>query len=142
MPLSQSPFSAHTQKYWERRHTLFARWDEGIATDEEGLFSVKPEAFALETAHALHGNIILDAFCGIGGSAIGFTRAGKQVLSVDLHAGRLKMAHHNATLLGVAERITFIQGDILTLYDQLTFDALNLDPPWGGTDYDKKENFD
>jgi len=33
-------------KYWLLRHTLFARFGEGVALDEEGWYSVTPEAIA------------------------------------------------------------------------------------------------
>jgi trimethylguanosine synthase len=141
MQQSLSPFGGHTQKYWDRRYSLFSRWDEGILTDAEGLYSVKPEAFALEIAARLPGDTVLDAFCGIGGSAIGFARAGKRVITVDTEAARLDMARHNAALYGVEDLIEFIQGDILELYETLAFDALHIDPPWGGPDYYRKESF-
>ncbi|KAF0128079.1 MAG: hypothetical protein FD148_1881 [Methylocystaceae bacterium] len=65
-----NPFGEGAQKYWDRRYDLFSKWDEGIKTDEVGLFSVKPERFALEVGKLLTGHAVLDAFCGIGGSAI------------------------------------------------------------------------
>ncbi|MDR3425492.1 MAG: methyltransferase domain-containing protein [Alphaproteobacteria bacterium] len=145
LPLQNSPFGAGTQKYWERRHSLFSKWDEGVLSDEEGLYSVKPEAFALEIAQTLSGSLVLDAFCGIGGSAIGFARRGKRVVSVDCDANRLRMAKRNAELYGVADKIDFAHGDILALYDSLCaahdFDALHIDPPWGGPDYYLKPSF-
>ena len=33
-------------KYWLQRYTLFSRFDEGVALDEEGWYSVTPEAIA------------------------------------------------------------------------------------------------
>lgn len=33
-------------KYWMQRYTLFARFDDGVLLDEEGWFSVTPEAIA------------------------------------------------------------------------------------------------
>lgn len=140
-----SPFGERTQKYWDQRYSLFSKWDEGILTDEEGLFSVKPEAFAIEIAQLLRGHIVLDAFCGIGGSAIAFARCGKRVVAVDTDGIRLSMAKHNAAIYGVADNIEFLQGDVTilydNLYDNLSFDALNLDPPWGGPEYSKKSTF-
>ena len=145
MTQSLSPFGESTQKYWDKRHRYFSKWDDGIQTDAQGLYSVKPEKFALEIAQTLPGTIVLDAFCGIGGSAIGFALCGKRVVSVDIDESRLRMAAHNAALYGVADKIDFMQGDIATLYDPLFdtlhFDALHIDPPWGGPDYYKKEVF-
>ena len=33
-------------KYWLQRYTLFSRFDEGVKMDEEGWYSVTPEAVA------------------------------------------------------------------------------------------------
>ena len=51
--------------------------------DREGLFSTKPEGIALQIARNTPGTVVLDAFCGVGGSAIAFARAGKRVVAVD-----------------------------------------------------------
>ncbi|MGD9545417.1 MAG: methyltransferase domain-containing protein [Methylocystis sp.] len=138
---SKSPFGDHTQKYWDRRYDLFAKWDEGVETDAVGLFSVKPERFALEIGKLLEGDVILDAFCGIGGSAIGFARCGKRVIALDIDRDRLSMARRNAEIYGVSERIAFIHDDVTQAYPRLAFDAVHIDPPWGGPDYAKKERF-
>jgi hypothetical protein len=44
--------------------------------DEEGWYSVTPEAIAMQIAERCHGrcDVVLDAFCGIGGNAIAFAR--------------------------------------------------------------------
>ena len=93
-----NPFGERAQKYWDRRYDLFSKWDEGVETDEVGLFSVKPERFALEIGNLLSGHAVLDAFCGIGGSAIGFARCGKRVIAVDIDRDRLSMAKRNAEI--------------------------------------------
>jgi trimethylguanosine synthase len=138
---SLSPFGAATQRYWDKRRDLFSLWDHGVQTDEEGLFSVKPEKFALETADILPGRRILDAFCGIGGSAIAFARRGKRVVATDVEPRRLSMARHNARVYGVDQRIDFLHADVFTVLERLEFDALNLDPPWGGPSYNSKAEF-
>lgn len=71
------------QIYWDRRHLAFTRWDDGIQTDWQGLYSVKQEVLALQLAASSPGKIVLDAFCGIGGCAIAFAGSGKTVLAVD-----------------------------------------------------------
>ena len=136
-----NPFGERAQKYWDRRYDLFSKWDEGVETDEVGLFSVKPERFALEIGNLLSGHTVLDAFCGIGGSAIGFARCGKRVIAVDVDRDRLSMAKHNAAIYGVSESIEFIHADVMEAYPKLSFDALNIDPPWGGPEYFKKARF-
>lgn len=139
--IQQCPFGPRLQKYWDRRLDLFSRFDEGIATDEEGLFSVKPERAALRIAERIRGDTILDAFCGIGGSAIAFATRGKQVISVDTNQARLNMARANARLYGVADRIQFVHGSFPEVIDGFAFDSIYLDPAWGGPEYARMERF-
>lgn len=135
------PFGEDLQSYWDKRHYLFSRFDEGIRIDREGLFSVKPEHSALEVGDQLAGERVLDGFCGVGGSAIGLARAGKRVVTVDIDAGRLEMARHNAQLYGVADCIEFVRGDFFDVLAGGGWDAVYLDPPWGGLKYHARPRF-
>ncbi|KAK5918814.1 hypothetical protein CgunFtcFv8_022762 [Champsocephalus gunnari] len=70
-------------KYWAQRYRLFSRFDEGIRLDREGWFSVTPERIAehiaLRVEHSFpDSQLIIDAFCGVGGNAIQFALAGKR----------------------------------------------------------------
>ena len=136
-----SPFGADTQRYWDKRKYLFHRFDEGVQLDREGLYSVKPEDIALEVAEHLPGNIVFDAFCGVGGSAIGFARKNKRVITCDLSAERIAIAQHNAEIYGVVDKIEFIHGDVFEVASKIEFDCASFDPAWGGPDYYKKERF-
>jgi trimethylguanosine synthase len=138
---SLCPFGPTLQKYWDRRYDLFARFDEGIAIDEEGLFSVKPEQAALRIAERVRGETVLDAFCGIGGSAIAFARSGKRVIAIEADEGRLDMARANARLYGVEDRIRFVHGDFPSAMEGMSFDSIYLDPAWGGPEYARLERF-
>jgi trimethylguanosine synthase len=138
-----SPFGESTQKYWDKRYSLFSRFDENIKVDKLGLFSVKPEKIALHIASLLPGGRVLDAFCGVGGSAIAFARMGKKVVSVDKDIKRLEMAKSNAEVYGVSHQIEFINDDIMNVITNFTtgFDAIYLDPAWGGPDYYLRDSF-
>lgn len=127
--------------YWQARHLLFSRWDNGIQTDREGLFSVKPEILALQLADALNSSVVLDAFCGIGGFTIALARSGKRVISVDIDRARLEMARHNARLYEVEEKIEFVHGDAINLISKHEYDVAIFDPPWGGQGYRGKTRF-
>lgn len=105
----------------------------GVRLDEEGKFSLTPEALALRLGERAAGRHVTDLGCGCGGNAIGFARSGCRVRAVERSTERLAMAAHNARIYGVADRIEFVQGDALTApIDDLGF----VDPPWGGA-YDK-----
>ena len=43
---TRAPLPRGLWKYWLQRYTLFSRFDEGVLIDEEGWFSVTPEALA------------------------------------------------------------------------------------------------
>jgi trimethylguanosine synthase len=137
-----SPFGADVQKYWDRRYEYFSRFDEGIQIDREGLFSVTPEDTALALAERLNVSTIVDGFAGVGGSAIGFARAGMSVTSIDTDAERLAMAANNATVYGVRDRIVFVRGDFIETAMGIEAEAVHLDPPWGGPSYITKDVFD
>ena len=115
-------------KYWAQRYRYFSKYDGGIELDPEGWFSVTPEQIATHIARRTWLNCtgstpdhaasvrqftILDAFCGCGGNAIAFARAGFQVTAIDLNEERLRMAKHNAMVYGVAHRIEFVCADSL-----------------------------
>ncbi|XP_077392398.1 trimethylguanosine synthase isoform X2 [Festucalex cinctus] len=134
-------------KYWAQRYRLFSRFDEGIKLDREGWFSVTPEKIAEHIALRVESSfsntqLIIDAFCGVGGNAIQFALTGKRVLAVDIDPVRLDLARHNATVYGVAHQIEFLQGDFLQLAPRLCGDVVFLSPPWGGPDYLTAEVFD
>nr|XP_040026228.1 trimethylguanosine synthase isoform X1 [Gasterosteus aculeatus aculeatus]XP_040026229.1 trimethylguanosine synthase isoform X1 [Gasterosteus aculeatus aculeatus]XP_040026233.1 trimethylguanosine synthase isoform X1 [Gasterosteus aculeatus aculeatus] len=134
-------------KYWAQRYRLFSRYDEGIRLDREGWFSVTPERIAehiaLRVEHSFPDcQLVIDAFCGVGGNAIQFALAGKRVLAVDIDPVRLDLARHNATVYNVADRIDFLQGDFLQLAPRLHGDVVFLSPPWGGPDYLTAKVFD
>ncbi len=138
---SPCPFGPDLQGYWDARHRLFSKFDEGIKVDRQGLHSLKFEAAALEIGRTIQGDRVLDPFCGVGGSAIGIARAGKRVISIDLDKERLEMAAHNARIYGVADQIEFVHGEAVSLMGRYDVDAIYLDPPWGGSVYIDKEWF-
>jgi trimethylguanosine synthase len=132
----REPFRAFEPEH-ARRKRLFSRWDQGIRYDDEGLYSATPEALALRFAEGLSGRV-LDGTCGIGSIAIALARSPEveEVVAVDLSPERLDMAAHNAGLYGVTRKIRFLEADVRELLARERFDAVVLDPPWGGRDYD------
>ncbi len=131
------PFGSHFQHYWDRLSDVEKRME----FDEEGLFSLALEPIALDIAEKTPGDLVVDAFCGVGGMAIGFARAGKKVIAIDSDIKRLGMAERNASLFGVGGAIDFRLGDTTDILPTLKPDTVFLDPPWGGTDYNEKSKF-
>uniref|UniRef100_A0A6I8PCG9 Trimethylguanosine synthase n=1 Tax=Ornithorhynchus anatinus TaxID=9258 RepID=A0A6I8PCG9_ORNAN len=133
-------------KYWAQRYRLFSRFDEGIKLDREGWFSVTPEKIAEHIAgrveQSFNCDIVVDAFCGVGGNAIQFALAGKRVIAIDIDPVKIDLARNNAQVYGVADRLELICGDFLLLAPNLKADVVFLSPPWGGPDYATAEIFD
>ncbi|XP_050365714.1 uncharacterized protein LOC126784284 [Argentina anserina] len=135
-------FSTDIGKYWCQRYLLFSRYDDGIKMDEEGWFSVTPEALARHHAQRCGCGIIIDCFTGVGGNAIQFAQISKHVTAIDIDPTRIDYAQHNAAIYGVDERIDFIKGDFFHLASRLKADTVFLSPPWGGPDYAREETYD
>ncbi|UJR35782.1 hypothetical protein I4U23_028530 [Adineta vaga] len=129
-------------KYWLQRYRLFAKFDEGIVLDREGWFSVTPEKIARHIAKRCRCDVIVDAFCGVGGNTIQFAFTCEKVIAIDIDPKKIEMAKQNARVYGVEDRIEFIQGDFLQLAPTLTADIVYLSPPWGGPSYGTVDLFD
>ncbi|XP_054250589.1 trimethylguanosine synthase [Indicator indicator] len=133
-------------KYWAQRYRLFSRFDEGIKLDREGWFSVTPEKIAehiaVRVSHSFNCDVIVDAFCGVGGNAIQFALTSKRVIAIDIDPEKLSLARNNAEVYGVADQIEFVCGDFMVLAADLQADVVFLSPPWGGPDYATAEIFD
>jgi trimethylguanosine synthase len=119
-------------KYWAQRRSLFSRFDDGIQLDQEGWFSVTPEAIANHIAKRVAtqiiprdsngGMIVLDAFCGCGGNTIAFARRPEVslVICVDTDLNKLQMAARNASIYNIeSEKLLFVHDNaihVLSLY--------------------------
>ncbi|NWH69268.1 TGS1 synthase, partial [Piaya cayana] len=133
-------------KYWAQRYRLFSRFDEGIKLDREGWFSVTPEKIAehiaVRVSQSFDCDIIVDAFCGVGGNAIQFALTSKRVIAIDIDPEKLSLARNNAEVYGVADQIEFVCGDFMVLAADLQADVVFLSPPWGGPNYATADIFD
>ncbi|KAI9084550.1 hypothetical protein K1719_033538 [Acacia pycnantha] len=108
----------------------------GIQMDEEGWFSVTPEEIAIKHAErCTEHQVVIDAFCGVGGNAIQFARKGCHVIAIDIDPAKVAMAMNNAKVYGVEEHIDFRVGDFFKLAPSLKGDVVFLSPPWGGPSY-------
>ncbi|KAI6126833.1 Tgs1 protein [Pisolithus sp. B1] len=154
---STSEVPTHLQKYFFQRHRYFSLYDQGCLLDEEGWYSVTPECIASQIAERCRCDVILDAFCGVGGNAIAFAKTCHRVIAMDNSPTRLALARHNATIYGVADRIEFVLADYITFAHSYlarweatatshpidpgadskrrSIDVVFLSPPWGGPEY-------
>ncbi|KAH9989907.1 RNA cap guanine-N2 methyltransferase-domain-containing protein, partial [Russula compacta] len=126
----------HLQKYFAQRARYFSRYNEGCLLDEEGWYSVTPEAIAKQISERCRCDVVLDAFCGVGGNTIAFARTCEYVIALDTSPTRLALARHNAALHGLASRIEFVLGDFRAFAaGRRKIDVVFLSPPWGGPEY-------
>jgi trimethylguanosine synthase len=129
---AESPYRGDSAWYWERRHDLFDRFDDGVCYDEEGLYSIKPMVVAQEIASKMPGDSVVDAFGGLGGTSVAFARMGKNVETIEILRTRAAMLRGNLMLYQVMDRVRVHEGDAFQMAPQMHADALYLDPPWGG----------
>jgi len=129
-------------KYWVQRYRLFSKFDSGIKMDREAWYSVTPEAIAKHIASRCKSNIVVDAFCGVGGNAIQFATTCNRVIAIDIDPKKIELARHNARVYGVQEKIEFILGDFFQVVPRIKGDVIFMDPPWGGPQYHDQEVFD
>lgn len=141
MNKNKCPFGVKFQKYWDRRYDLFSRFDSGIKVDEEGLFSVTPEEIALHQAKKMNCKIVVDGFCGIGGSSIGFAKVCDRVIAIEKSKRRFEMAKNNAKIYGVEKKIDFICGDFFEELREIKAEGIFMDLQWGGPEYEKLKKF-
>ncbi|ODO06939.1 hypothetical protein I350_04300 [Cryptococcus amylolentus CBS 6273] len=130
------------RKYYHQRGFLFPDYDRlPLLMDQTGWFSVTPQPIAAHVAQRCQCDVIVDAFCGVGGNAIEFAKTCERVIAIDNDLTRLRLARHNALHHGVADRIEFILGDYMEWARSLSaresdaIDVVFLSPPWGGIDY-------
>lgn len=114
-----------------RWHTTPGFTRAGTRLDEEGRWSLTPEALAVGIARLAAGRSVVDAGCGAGGNTLAFARAGSPVTAIELDAGRLALARHNAGVYGVEDKVRWLEGDARRLVPTLSADVLFVDPPWG-----------
>lgn len=138
---TDNPFGEKYQKYWDTRYRKFSKFDEGIEMDLESLYSTGPEEISKKIARRTGAKTVVDGFACVGGSTIGFATYAEHVFAIELDHHRIEMAKHNLAVYGLADKVTFIEGDFLKEAPSLSAEAVFIDPPWGGPDYSLLETF-
>lgn len=145
----QPPVRKDLLKYWQRRYTLFSKFDEGIVLNDQQWYSVTPEASAQETARFIrnifpHDDTIIDACGGAGGNTIQFALSEEyeRVIYCELDDETTGCAKNNANVYDCADSIVFYNCDLFKLHQHREVEEMNpaattffLSPPWGGTEY-------
>ncbi|KAJ3673212.1 hypothetical protein LUZ60_006586 [Juncus effusus] len=135
-------WSGDISKYWSQRYKLFSKFDSGIEMDEEGWFSVTPEAIARHHGFRCGSGVVVDCFTGVAGNAIQFALTNKHVIAIDIDPQKIEYARNNAAIYAVDGKIDFIVGDSIQIAQHFKGDTAFMSPPWGGPDYVKSEIYD
>lgn len=125
----------YDESYWDYRTSWlngdnlaihYGYWDESTRSHSEAL--VNMNRVLAELAAIQSGSRILDAGCGIGGSAIWLgERLGARVTGITLSEQQVRLARHNAQRRGVADRVDFQTMDFCaTSFPDASFDVV-----WG-----------
>ena len=130
-------FDNKLKKYWDR----LSSEERNMRLDEDALYSLCPQPIAFQICDKIHSTHIVDAFCGAGGMAIAFALKHRHVTAVDINKKRIEYSKYNAELFNIADRIDFIEGNILTTLSKLKNTAVIFDPPRGGPDYNTLDKF-
>lgn len=138
--------------FYNRRSSLFSRYDEGIRITGDQWFSVTPENIARVTALQIkrrfpHAEVVYDGFGGAGGNTIQLALLFDKVIYNELDEEICFDAHNNAEVYGVEDAIEFRNEDFfdpehIRYLKQAQPDVVFLSPPWGGPQYLTKEKFD
>src|ERR687895_348426 len=89
-------------------------------------YLVEPHIPAFAEFERWRGKRVLEVGCGIGTDSINFARAGAELTAVDLSGESLRVAQQRADVMGVADRIRFVQANAEELTDALAGEQYDL----------------
>lgn len=134
-PLKRAPVrAARTHDARRRRETTPGFDDPRCRAEGLARIYLTPHALAMHmaarAAREFPGGRVIDAMCGAGGNAIAFARAGLEVVAVDNDPQNLALARHNAGIVGVGHRCSFVLDDGAEVLAREAYDLAFIDPPW------------
>jgi hypothetical protein len=106
--------------------------DDYKATEKTFIMGID-QRFTRNIARRFTGKVVLEACTGGGFTTIALAREAKHVLTFEIEPSNQKQAIHNINLAGLADKVTFVLGDVLdpSIIDHtITYDAAFLDPDW------------
>jgi 2-polyprenyl-3-methyl-5-hydroxy-6-metoxy-1,4-benzoquinol methylase len=118
MPRSDSSRSiTDVRNYWDARPCNVRHSQKPVGSREyfdeveARKYRVEPHIPGFADFDRWKGKRVLEVGCGIGTDSINFARAGAELTAVDLSSESLKIAKQRAEVMGVADRIEFIQAN-------------------------------
>ena len=108
---------ADVQRYWDERPCNIRHSPKPVGSREyfdeveARKYFVEPHIPAFAQFERWRGQRVLEVGCGIGTDTINFARAGADVTAVELSNESLRIAAQRADVMGVGDRIRFVQAN-------------------------------
>jgi 2-polyprenyl-3-methyl-5-hydroxy-6-metoxy-1,4-benzoquinol methylase len=116
-PSAATKSIADVQKYWDDRPCNIRHSPKPVGSREyfdeveARKYFVEPHIPAFAEFERWKGKRVLEVGCGIGTDSINFARAGADLTAVDLSGESLRVARQRAGVMGVEDRIEFVQAN-------------------------------
>ena len=117
---------ADVQRYWDARPCNIRHSPKTVGSKEyfdeveARKYLVEPHIPAFAEFDRWRDKRVLEVGCGIGTDSINFARAGAELTAVDLSSESLRIAQERAEVMGVADRIAFVQANAEELTDAVS----------------------
>src|SRR5437762_4531973 len=108
---------AEVQRYWDTRPCNIRHSTKPVGSREyfdeveARKYLVEPHIPAFAEFDRWRDKRVLEVGCGIGTDTINFARAGADVTAVELSSESLRIAAQRADVMGVADRVRFVQAN-------------------------------
>jgi ubiquinone/menaquinone biosynthesis C-methylase UbiE len=123
---------ADVQRYWDARPCNIRHSTKPVGSKEyfdeveARKYLVEPHIPDFAQFERWKGKRVLEVGCGIGTDSINFARAGAQLTAVELSSESLRLAAQRADVMGVADRIEFVQANAEELTSALEVEPFDL----------------
>ncbi len=120
------------RRYWDTRPCNIRHSPKPIGSREyfdeveARKYFVEPHIPGFAQFDRWRGKRVLEVGCGIGTDSINFARVGAELTAVDLSAESLHIAEQRADVMGVADRIRFVEADAEELSSALEGEQFDL----------------
>jgi 2-polyprenyl-3-methyl-5-hydroxy-6-metoxy-1,4-benzoquinol methylase len=123
---------ADVQRYWDSRPCNIRHSPKPVGSREyfdeveARKYFVEPHIPGFAQFERWEGKRVLEVGCGIGTDSINFARAGATLTAVDLSGESLRVAAQRAEVMGVADRIEFVQANAEELTSAISDEPYDL----------------